>query len=151
MAAEHDDVVAVLNLLIEVCKDRESGYRAAAGGVRNPELKALFHGYERQSADYATELQAEVRRLGADPEQKGSLAGWFHRGWINIKAVVTGGEDAAVITECERGEDAALQNYQRALQTPLPDEVRAVVQKQYAGVKEGHDRLRAREVAAGSA
>jgi len=149
MAVEQDDVVTTLNQLIEACKDRESGYRTAADGVRNPELKALFHQYERQSADYATELQSEVRRLGADPEKEGTVAGWFFRGWLNIKAVVTGGDEAAVITECERGEDAARNNYQRALETPLPDEVRAVVQRQYAGIKEGHDRLRALEVAAG--
>src|SRR3712207_5374906 len=115
MQQGQDDVVTTLNMLIQACKDRELAYRTAAEGVRNPELKALFHGYERQSADFATELQGEVRRLGADPERTVTVAGWFFRGWLNVKATVTGGSEAAVLSECERGEDAARNNYRRAL------------------------------------
>jgi uncharacterized protein (TIGR02284 family) len=149
MAEEKDGVVTTLNNLIEACKDREYGYRTAAGGARNKDLKTLFETYERQSADYAAELQRDVARLGAAPEDKGTLGGWLLRGWMNAKTAVTGGGDRALIAECERGEDAARQNYERALLAPLPADVRAVVERQHAGVKEAHDRLRALEAAAG--
>jgi uncharacterized protein (TIGR02284 family) len=36
-----------------------------------------------------------------------------------------------------------MQSYQKALQANLPAEVRALVERQYSGVKEHHDRVRA--------
>ncbi len=144
----HQAVIAALNRLIETCKDGENGFRTAAEGVMNTELKSLFHSYAQQRAQYAIELQSEVRRLGGDPENRGSLAATLHRGWINIKAVVTGQDEGAIISECERGEDSAKSNYQDALQEDLPADIRALVERQYAGVKEAHDRIRALEVAA---
>jgi uncharacterized protein (TIGR02284 family) len=147
--ASTEQVVSTLNSLIETCRDGEEGFKTAAEGVDNAELKELFLSYSRQREDFAGELQDEVRRLGGDPEETGSVTASLHRGWMGIRAAVTGGDEASVLAECERGEDAARNNYQHALEAALPDEVRAVVERQYAGIKEGHDRLRALEVAAG--
>ncbi len=137
------EVISRLNTLIEACKDREQGYRMAAEGARNQDLKALLHSYAEQSAGFVAELHAEVTRLGGVPTETGSLTGWLTRGWQHLTSVVSGGDDAAVIAGCERGEDAARAAYEAALAEPLPDEVRAVVERQYAGVKAGYDRLHA--------
>lgn len=145
MASNVDEVINVLNNLIETCKDREYGYRAAAEAVNDDQLKTLFRAYEKQSAQYAAELQDEVRRLGGDPDKGGSVAGWFMRGWMNIKSVVSG-DDSALVAECERGEDSAKSNYESALKEFLPADVQALIQRQFAGVREGHDRIRALEV-----
>ncbi|HEX5272728.1 MAG TPA: PA2169 family four-helix-bundle protein [Gemmataceae bacterium] len=152
MRAPKEDVISRLNTLIEACKDREQGYRTAAEGARNQDLKALLHSYEGQSAGFVADLQAEVKRLGGEPAQTGSLAGWLTRGWQHLAKAVSGGDDRAVIVGCERGEEAARAAYEAALADPLPDEVRAVAERQYAAVKSGHERLRALEaVAAGAA
>jgi uncharacterized protein (TIGR02284 family) len=37
----------------------------------------------------------------------------------------------------------AKHNYQKALDEELPETVRAVVEKQYLGVKENHDKIKA--------
>src|SRR5262249_32730294 len=148
---DKQDVIAVLNNLIETCKDGENGFRAAADGVLNSELKSLFWSYAQQRARYAIELQSEVRRLGEDPENRGTLAAALHRGWINIKSVVSRQDEGAIISECERGEDSARSNYQDALQEDLPADVRALIERQFAGIKEAHSRLRALEVAASHA
>jgi uncharacterized protein (TIGR02284 family) len=139
-------VIQVLNNLIETSKDRQYGYRSAAEAVSDGQLKVLFQAYEKQSAQYAAELQNDVRRLGGDPEKKGSLAGWFLRGWMNVKSAVSGGDASALIAECERGEDSAKSNYENALKEFLPADVQALIQRQFAGVREGHDRMRALEV-----
>ena len=140
--ATNDDTISIVNNLIETCKDGENGFRTAAGGVKNSELTTLFNTYAQQRARFAAELQAEVRRLGGDPEQAGSVAASLHRGWINIKSVVTGEDEAAVIAECERGEDSAVANYQEALKANLPADAQSVVQRQYTEVKEAHDKIR---------
>jgi uncharacterized protein (TIGR02284 family) len=147
MATENDNVISTLNNLIETCKDGENGFRTAADGVKNTEMKTLFNTYSQQRAQFAAELQAEVRNLGGDPENTGSVAATLHRGWINIKSTVTGEDEGAVISECERGEDAAVKNYKDALNENLPANVSTIVQRQFTQVKEAHDRIRAMEKA----
>ncbi|HKP72604.1 MAG TPA: PA2169 family four-helix-bundle protein [Pyrinomonadaceae bacterium] len=144
--ADNDNVISVLNNLIETCKDGQNGFQTAAEGVKRSDLKSLFYQYSQQRAQFAGELQDEVRRLGGDPAKAGSVAATLHRGWINIKSAVTGEDENAVLAECERGEDSAVANYQDALNDQnLPTDVRAVVERQFAQVKEAHDRVRSLE------
>jgi len=147
MATDNDNVISTLNNLIETCKDGENGFRTAAEGVKNSELTTLFNTYSQQRAQFAAELQAEVRNLGGDPENTGSVAATLHRGWINIKSTVTGEDEAAVISECERGEDSAIKNYKEALSATLPANLQTIIQRQFTQVKEAHDRIRAMEKA----
>ena len=148
--ADNDDVISTLNNLIETCKDGQNGFQTAADGIKGSELKTLFLGYAQQRAQFAGELQAEVRRLGGDPEQTGSVAANLHRGWINIKSAITGEDEGAVIAECERGEDSAVRNYKDALGHNLPENIRSIVQSQYTQVQDAHDRIRLLEKASGA-
>lgn len=144
--ADNDKAISVLNNLIETCKDGQNGFQTAAEGAKRSDLKTLFHTYAQQRAQFAAELQNEVRRLGGDPEKTGSVAASLHRGWIDIKSAVTGQDDNAIISECERGEDSAVRNYKDALDDQdLPANLRDIVQRQYAQVKEAHDRVRSLE------
>lgn len=145
--ASNEEVISTLNNLIETCRDGQNGFQTAAAGVESSELKTLFHTYSQQRASFVGELQDEVRRLGGDPEDTGSVAATLHRGWINLKSAVTGKDDAAVVTECERGEDSAVANYRDALSTDLPANVRSAVERQFGEVKQAHDRVRAIEKA----
>jgi uncharacterized protein (TIGR02284 family) len=141
----NEDVISILNGLIETCKDGQEGFQSAAEGVKNSQYKQLFNEYATQRAQFVGELQAEVTRLGGDPEQSGSVAGALHRGWINIKSVVTGEDEGAIIAECERGEDAAVKAYEEALKEGLPSEVAPIVERQYHLVRQAHDRIRGLE------
>ncbi|HVF50064.1 MAG TPA: PA2169 family four-helix-bundle protein [Pyrinomonadaceae bacterium] len=145
---DNNDVVSTLNSLIETARDGQNGFQTAAEGVRNSELKELFASYSQQRAHFVGELQDEVRRLGGDPENTGSIAATLHRGWMNIKSAVTGEDDGAIISECERGEDSALSNYRGALETDMPVNIRAIVERQFSHVKTAHDRIRALDRAA---
>ncbi|MGA9994078.1 MAG: PA2169 family four-helix-bundle protein [Pyrinomonadaceae bacterium] len=150
MAIDNDDVISTLNNLIETCKDGQNGFQTAAEGVKNSELKTLFASYSQQRAQFAGQLQNEVLRLGGDPEKTGSTAAALHRGWIDIKSAVTGEDEGAVISECERGEDSAVRNYKDALEADLPADIRSIVEQQYSQVQEAHDRIRTLEKATGA-
>jgi conserved hypothetical protein len=146
MSIDNKKVVSILNGLIETCKDGENGFREAAEHVNNSHLKTVFLEFSRQRAQFAGQLQSEVTQLGGEPEKSGSTAAAAHRGWIDLKAAFTGGGEAAVVTECERGEDSAKDSYRDALEEPLPANIKALVQRQYEQVREAHDRIRSLEV-----
>jgi hypothetical protein len=118
MAIDNDEVISTLNNLIETCKDGQNGFGTAAEGVKDSKLTTLFHTYSQQRAQFAAELQSEVRRLGGNPEETGSTAAVLHRGWINIKS---------------------------ALKNNLPADVRMIIESQFLQVKEAHDRIRSLE------
>ncbi|MEP6535198.1 MAG: PA2169 family four-helix-bundle protein [Bryobacteraceae bacterium] len=139
-------VISVLNNLIETCKDGQEGFEAAAHGVKDSALKSLFSEFGLQRAQFAGILQQAVNGLGGSPEKGGSVSGSLHRGWMNIKSAVTGNDEAAIVAECERGEDAARDAYQKALKEKLPADLEAIVKGQYEEVKKAHDKVRSLEV-----
>ncbi len=139
---EDKDVIATLNDLIETSKDGESGFRTCAETVKSTNLKQLFEVAAERCAQGASELQSKVRSLGGNPESSGSVSASLHRGWVNIKSVATGNDEAAILDECERGEDVAKRVYEEALEKDLPADMRSIVERQYQGVRENHDRVR---------
>jgi uncharacterized protein (TIGR02284 family) len=139
---DNDKVISTLNDLIETCKDGEEGFRTCAQDIRDPQLKTLFTDRAQRCATAATELQQLVRAVGGDPETSSSLGGALHRRWVDIKSAIAGRDDVAVLKECERGEDVAVRSYQNALQENLPPDMRAVVERQYQGVLQNHDKVK---------
>ena len=62
----------------------------------------------------------------------------MRRPWINISTAVQSNDHLAVLEECEKAEDAAMEAYRNALQEVLPEHVKVLVQKQYEGTKANH-------------
>jgi uncharacterized protein (TIGR02284 family) len=143
MPLKNAEVVSVLNNLIETCEDGIHGFRTASEAVSNPTAKALFASRLPNIQRGEAELKAEVRRLGGDPDKRGTIAGAIHRGWIDLKSAVTGKNEEAIVMECERGEEHAAHVYEDALQKDLPLDTRAMVERQYRGVVENLERVRA--------
>jgi uncharacterized protein (TIGR02284 family) len=148
--ASTEQAVSTLNNLIETCRDGQEGFKTAAEGVDNSELKELFQAYSRQRAGFVGELQDEVRRLGGEPDATGSVTASLHRGWMGLRAALTGGDESSVLSECERGEDAAMSNYRAAFNVDLPASVRQMVERQFAEIKEAHNHIRNLDRAAGA-
>jgi uncharacterized protein (TIGR02284 family) len=146
MAVDTKEIHSTLNTLIETCKDGENGFRTAAESVKSSSLRTMFQGFSAQRAKFAAELQVEVSRLGGTPEKSGSVSGAAHRGWMNIKAAVTGDDDRALINEAERGEDVAVKAYRDALAKDVPNDVRNLIERQYRDVQEAHNQVRALQV-----
>jgi len=64
---------------------------------------------------------------------------------MDIKSLATGRDEAAIIAECERGEDVAVKAYEQVLASGLPVDLRALVERQLFKVKEAHDQIRSLE------
>lgn len=138
----NDDIIDTLNDLIETCKDGEYGFRTSAEYLRDAGIQQSFISRAEDCRQAASELQALVVRLGGKAEDSGSAAGALHRGWVAVKGTLAGYSDKAILEETERGEDTALASYRKALEQGLPADVRAVVERQFEGVKRNHQQVR---------
>lgn len=136
------DVIAKLNYLIETCKDGEAGFGICAENLDDAQLKQTFAARAEECANAAHELQALVRALGGVAESTSSIGGMLHRRWVDLKSLVSERDKLAVLAECERGEDIAVDRYRAVLEQDLPADVRAVVERQFQGVQKNHDQVR---------
>jgi uncharacterized protein (TIGR02284 family) len=137
----NQDVISILIDLVETCKDGEECFRNAAENISNSEFRRLFSIFAQQRAQFVTELQAEVHRLGGDPGKVVNMSGPLHRTWMNLKSA-TPRDESSIIAECQREEEAAVNDYQEALKADLPLDVQYVVKRQYMDIKDAYDRIR---------
>jgi uncharacterized protein (TIGR02284 family) len=137
-------VVAVLNDLIETCEDGLEGFRAASEAITNPEVRTILSERARRIEQSKIELVDLVRRLGGRPIEHGHPVAGLHRGWINLKAAVTGKNEDGILAEVERGEEHAVKHYRDALNADLPADVRMVVQAQARGAEMNLTRVQTR-------
>jgi uncharacterized protein (TIGR02284 family) len=138
----NQEVISILNSLIETCRDGEEGFRAAGDAIDNEDVRTLFHMYAQQRAHFRGELFNEVLRHGGEPAESGHISASFHRGWMNLKVAISGKSEAAIIDECERGEDAAMVAYQNVLKEMLPSDLMAIVDEQYSEIRHSHETVR---------
>lgn len=140
--SNQSSVIEVLNNLIETSKDGEYGFRSCAEQAESKELKAMLRKRTDECAAAASQLQDQVFALGGSPDTSGSVGGALHRGWVALKTTLTSYDDLAVMEECERGEDVAMDSYREALREDLPPPIRSLIEQQYEGVKRNHELIR---------
>jgi uncharacterized protein (TIGR02284 family) len=141
---ENKNVAESLNKLVEINNDRVEGYERAAKETDDSELKSLFLKFSAQSRAYRSELENLVREQGVDPKEGTTTSGKFYRAWMDIKAALTGKDKKAIISSCEFGEDVAKDTYKDVLHdlNTASETVRSVIQKQYAEIREAHDKIK---------
>src|SRR5918996_5321879 len=142
--SQQKEIISTINGLIETLKDGQQGFRQASEAVKDSQLKSLFNEFSLQRARFAGELQNEAITLGEhNPENTSSTAGAMHRAWINLKSAITSADDHAILAECERGEDSAVNEFKKAMEEEeLSASIREAITRQYTDVKRAHDRIR---------
>ena len=131
----------LINHLVRALIDGERGYKKAAEAAKDPRLKSLFHDYAHQRVRFLAELRDAVRRLCQfELHEMTSAVGALHRAWLNLRIAVSH-DDRAILAECERGEDSAMHEYEKAVHNSLSAPLRKIVSHQYHEVKSAHDRI----------
>ncbi len=145
MTDQNHDEVSTLNTLTATLIDSVNGFEDAAANLEgNNRLQELFRERASERRRVVEDLRAEVRRLGGDPEDDGSFLGKAHQRFLDLKSVVTGRDEQAIINEVERGEDYLKEKFETALSSgSLSGESRAVVERAYQSVRSGHDQVSA--------
>jgi uncharacterized protein (TIGR02284 family) len=136
----------ILNDLVQINNDRITGYERAIKEATEDaaDLKPLFTQYIAQSHQNKMELGTEIQALGEDITAGTTNSGKIYRAWMDVKAVFTGHDRKAVLSNCEGGEDAAQKAYKAALaDDELPAFLRETITRQQQTLKTAHDEVKA--------
>jgi uncharacterized protein (TIGR02284 family) len=142
MAHTNEDHIKLVNGLVETTIDSADGYEEAAKDAEGARFKELFTKRAAERRSVASDLQGEVRRLGGEPKDDGTILAAAHRVFVNLKDSLTKG-DEAVVNEVEAGEDHIKHKFEKALgDTDVDTQTRAAIEKAWTSVKAGHDQMR---------
>jgi len=125
------NVTTTLNHLISIAQDGVNGIGRAIEDAQDQQIKATLRDIHQIREHMVQELKAVVTQLGGDPNQSGTLAGAAHRAFMEVREMVTGDGDQALIQECIRGDEHAVNEFQDALNElgpNAPEAARSVVQ-----------------------
>ena len=115
MSANNDQVKG-LNKLITTLYDGENGYKEAAEEVDSVSLATKFREIAQQRYNFGHEIKPEITKLGGEVDKGGSVGAALHRAWIDIKDAFAANDEAAVLGECIRGDESAVETYREVLQ-----------------------------------
>ncbi len=142
----NEKLAEVLNGLVKINNDRVEGYNKAADETDaiDVDLQAVFHKLAADSTKFASELSAEVVKLGDEPAEGTTNSGKVFRVWMDIKAAFTGKDRTAILASCEYGEDAAQEAYEDALESDaeMSAEIRQLITSQKSDLKTAHDMIK---------
>jgi uncharacterized protein (TIGR02284 family) len=139
---QHSEEISALNTLIATTIDSVTGYENSAKDVDNQRFAEIFRERANERQQVVEQLRSEVRRLGGNPEDDGSLLGKTHQRFEDLKAAVTGQDEQSIVNEVERGEDYLKEKFETALDSDaLSGESRSVVENCYQSVRSGHDQM----------
>ena len=136
---------SVATNLIQTLENGKEGFDKAAEKLADsdrPEVAAKFREFAQQRASMSDELKQIAVAYRDDPDQRSTLPGALHRGWMSVKDALTGDDADAVIGAAETGEDHAVEQYRDALESDISPEFRPVVARQMASVEAAHDYVR---------
>src|SRR5690606_2428817 len=113
------------------------GYARAAEEVNDEALKDFFLAYSKQRNKFGHEIKDQLKKLGGEIDKGSSIAGDLHRGWMDLKGLLTGHDEDAIINECIRGESTALADYKRVMEDEsLNNETREVIRSHHQKIQE---------------
>jgi len=136
--------------LVETLKDGERGFAAAAEKLRDSDSAQWATTLDRlseQRAGFRREIVAMGHDYGDDVDESGSAAAALHRGWISLKDALTGDDAGSVLGAAVTGEDHAVSEYDKALESDLSSGFREVVGRQRVAVVAARDEVKALQIA----
>jgi len=137
---------AVTKDLIQTLEDGKDGFAKGAEKLEKDGEAALagtFRELSSKRARLSDELQKIAASYGDQIEESGSVAAKAHRGWMAVKDAVAGSDPDGVLDAAEQGEDHAVSEFEKALQSDISPEFKTVVQRQLAEVRSAHDQVKA--------
>ncbi|WP_343319322.1 PA2169 family four-helix-bundle protein [Sphingobacterium multivorum] len=137
----------ILNDLIKINNDRIEGYKLAvdlANEQGEGAREAVFNQLAAQSEKFITELSPLVEFAGQYATDRTKLSGELFRLWMVIKSKLSGGNMQSLLEQCERGEAAFREVYEKALaeENKLSVGAKNLIQIQLSQQREAHENIK---------
>lgn len=105
-----------LNRLLTRNYDAEEGYKTVAEKMEHPEMRDFMTTNSKERNNFGHEIKEIMIQMNLKPEKGTSIIGDAHRAWINVRDLISGDNDAAILDEAERGEEYAIEDYEAAIE-----------------------------------
>lgn len=126
-----DKTIEELNDILAKNHDAIAGYRKAAETVNNSEIMGYFNRRVNERKIFVDELNTEIRALGGEPTDSGTIQGTAHRFWLSLKGGVFTNNAEEVLEESIRGEKNSIEEYNDLLEeTYVPVSTRTLLENQ---------------------
>lgn len=132
--------------LVETLRDGRKGFASLEEKLRDsehPEWASLMGRLAQQREGFAQEIVAMGHDYGDDVDESGTAAAALHRGWLSLKDALTGDDAGATIGAAETGEDHAVREYEKALESDISADFRTLVQRQHQEIVAAREEIRA--------
>lgn len=133
---------AVTQDLIKTLENGHVGFQRAAEKLSSssePQLSAEFTKFSEQRRQFAAELAQLAAGYGDQVEQRSTVPGALHRGWMAVKDMLAGSDADGVLEAAAQGEDHAVEEYEAALQERISDGLRTVLTRQHVQLQSARD------------
>ncbi len=130
----------MVRTLIDTCEDTACGLRRCAGNADDMNLQLIM----TQRAATWHRWAGELQTLCTGPDVPRAP----QRSDMAATAMLSVDSDLALLSQCERGEQIALQHYREALDLELPRVARAVLQRHVDGIHASRAQMRSLHVGA---
>jgi uncharacterized protein (TIGR02284 family) len=136
------DTIQCVQQLIQANIDSAEILEAAAKRLNDVIVGGRFDQLASKRRNYAEELQTYVAANHELPADSGTVAETARRWWLDIRAVVNGGDSYVVLIEADRAEERIKQLYEDVLTRCAGNALSGVLHRQFAELKQGHDEVR---------
>ena len=135
----------IASQLTKTLENGRLGYERAASHLEESgraDLASKFREFAAERAAMASDLQHLAAAYGDDIDDRSTLPGALHRGWMVLKDAITGADIGAVLNSAEQGEDHAVEEYRQAIASDISPDFRPVLETQLAKVQAADDFVR---------
>ena len=131
--------VDTLNSLLRGELSATETYQQALTQLQGTQGYDDLKGIHREHREAANTLRQHVHHYGAKPDQGSGAWGAFAKAVEGTAKAF--GTDAA-LKALKEGEEHGMKEYEKALSSQLPSDVRAIIQRQAESVLKAHDHVR---------
>lgn len=129
--AHHENLVSNLQTILKKNIEAQEGYKNAMEHAKGNTLTEFLKQQSAQRGRFVNQLDNEIRSLNEIPVNEGSTSASMHRMWMDVKTTFAGNNDEALLEECIRGEESAVQAYHETLkENNFPPHLNSVIKSQ---------------------
>ena len=139
---------SVLNQLLTRNYDAEKGYEQVASKMKDQDLKVFCENNHSERYRFGHEIKQIEKDYGVEPDKGSSVLADAHRAWLNLRDSFTGSDNESVIKEAKRGEDYAIEDYEKAMESDaLKPQHKTVLSNHLKAIKSSREQLEKMEAA----